>query len=70
MSKYARLRQLVVESGLFAAEDLLVPHAATDAEILRAHGGEYLRRVQNGGLSDSPSTLPALTRSPGTGSDD
>ena len=31
-----------------APEDLLVPHAATDEEILRVHDPEYLRRVQAG----------------------
>jgi acetoin utilization deacetylase AcuC-like enzyme len=51
MSKYALLRQRVVESGLVAPEDLCVPHAATDAEILRAHAPDYLRRVQHGELT-------------------
>jgi acetoin utilization deacetylase AcuC-like enzyme len=48
MSKYARLREAVVAEGL--AEELIVPHAATDEEILRAHHPDYLRRVQNGEL--------------------
>jgi acetoin utilization deacetylase AcuC-like enzyme len=53
MSKYALLRQRVVESGLVAATDLWVPHAATDEEILRAHSPDYLHKVQNGLLTDA-----------------
>jgi acetoin utilization deacetylase AcuC-like enzyme len=51
MQKYALLRQRVAASGLFAADDLRVPHAATDEEITRAHDPDYLRRVQSGELS-------------------
>jgi acetoin utilization deacetylase AcuC-like enzyme len=51
MQKYSLLRQRVVESGLIAPEDMLVPHAATDAEITRAHDPDYLHRVQFGLLT-------------------
>jgi acetoin utilization deacetylase AcuC-like enzyme len=51
MRKYALLRQRVAESGIVAPEQLLVPHAATDAELLRAHDVEYLRRCQAGALT-------------------
>ena len=51
MRKYALLRQRVAESGLVAPADLIVPHAATDAEVLRAHGPDYLRRVRQGELT-------------------
>lgn len=53
MSKYALLRQRVVESGLFRPEELCVPHAATDEEILRAHDAGYLHRVCSGTLSEA-----------------
>jgi acetoin utilization deacetylase AcuC-like enzyme len=53
MQKYALLRQRVVEAGLVAPEDLRVPHAATDEEILRVHGPDYLRRVVSGTLSEA-----------------
>lgn len=51
MQKYALLRQRVVESGLFAPEELKVPEAATDEEITRAHDRDYLHRVEHGLLT-------------------
>src|SRR6266540_1480883 len=51
MRKYALLRQRVAESGIVAPEQLFVPHAATDTELLRAHDAEYLRRCQAGALT-------------------
>jgi acetoin utilization deacetylase AcuC-like enzyme len=50
MEKYRLLRERVVAAGIVAPEDLIVPHAATDEEILRVHDPEYLRRVVAGGL--------------------
>ncbi len=52
MAKYARLRQRVAQAGLFRSHGLVVPHAATDDEITRAHEPEYLQRVQCGELTD------------------
>jgi acetoin utilization deacetylase AcuC-like enzyme len=51
MRKYALLRQRVAESGIGAPDNLIVPHAATDTELLRAHDAEYLRRCQAGELT-------------------
>jgi acetoin utilization deacetylase AcuC-like enzyme len=51
MQKYALLRQRVVESRLIAPENMRVPPAASDAEIMRAHDPDYLHRVQNGLLT-------------------
>lgn len=51
MQKYALLRQRVAESDLIAPEDMCVPHAASDTEIIRAHDSEYLHRVQHGLLT-------------------
>jgi acetoin utilization deacetylase AcuC-like enzyme len=50
MEKYRLLRERVLETGLVAPEDLRVPHAATDEEILRVHDPEYLRKVASGEL--------------------
>ncbi len=50
MEKYRLLRERVVAEGIVAPEDLIVPHAATDEEILRVHDPEYLRRVAGGEL--------------------
>lgn len=51
MEKYALLRRRVSESRIVAPERLLIPHAATDEELGRAHAPEYLRRVQAGDLT-------------------
>lgn len=51
MSKYARLRHRILEEGILQPEDLHVPPAATDAQILLAHDAEYLDRVQSGHLT-------------------
>jgi acetoin utilization deacetylase AcuC-like enzyme len=51
LEKYALLRRRVEEAGLVAPADLVVPHAATDEEILRAHSADYLRRVCAGALT-------------------
>lgn len=51
MQKYALLHRYVAESGVVPPENLRVPPAATDVEILRAHDLDYLRRVQHGELT-------------------
>jgi acetoin utilization deacetylase AcuC-like enzyme len=51
MRKYALLRQRVAESGIVAPDQLIIPHAASDAELLRAHTAEYVRRCQAGSLT-------------------
>lgn len=50
MEKYSRLRQRVLAEGVASPSALRVPDAATDAELLRAHTGDYVRRVSAGGL--------------------
>src|SRR5262245_14607791 len=52
MEKYAMLRQQVVAAGLVGPDDLGVPAAASDQELLRAHTLDYLRRVQGGQLTE------------------
>lgn len=51
MVKYARLRERLGASGMFAAEDFQVPAAATDAELGRAHDAGYIHRVATGELA-------------------
>jgi acetoin utilization deacetylase AcuC-like enzyme len=50
MEKYSRLRDRLAASGRFAEDDIRVPPAASDAEILRAHDPDYLARVAAGTL--------------------
>jgi acetoin utilization deacetylase AcuC-like enzyme len=52
MAKYALLRERVFASGLFAPDELVVPDAATEADLLRAHEAEYVRRVTCGELTE------------------
>lgn len=51
MSKYALLRQRIVAEGVLPDKSLVVPDAATDEQILRAHDMDYLERVKSGTLS-------------------
>jgi acetoin utilization deacetylase AcuC-like enzyme len=51
MRKYALLRQRVAESGIIAPEQMIIPHAASNAELLRAHTADYVRRCQAGALT-------------------
>jgi acetoin utilization deacetylase AcuC-like enzyme len=50
ITKYSLLRRRIIDSNRFSPQDLCLPHAATDEEIIRAHDPEYLRRLQNGQL--------------------
>ncbi|SIR38229.1 Acetoin utilization deacetylase AcuC [Aromatoleum tolulyticum] len=50
MEKYSRLRERLWNGGLFSHDDFIIPEAATDAEILRAHDAAYLDRVASGTL--------------------
>ena len=52
MQKYALLRQRVLESGLVAPTDLLIPEAATDEQLQYAHRRDYVHKVKTGTLSD------------------
>ncbi len=51
MRKYSRLRERVVSEGIVGSQDLLVPLGATDAQLMRAHTRNYLRRVVDGRLT-------------------
>ncbi len=51
MVKYARLRERLARDGAFCAADFGVPDAANDAEILRVHCPDYLRRMNDGALT-------------------
>ncbi|NJK80342.1 MAG: histone deacetylase [Chloroflexaceae bacterium] len=51
MSKYARLRERVVATGLVPPERVRVPPAVTDEQIVLVHAADYLERVRMGTLS-------------------
>lgn len=50
MAKYSRLRERLMASGQFAANDFCVPEAADDTALLRAHSADYVQRVTQGAL--------------------
>jgi acetoin utilization deacetylase AcuC-like enzyme len=64
IEKYALLRRRIMEADLVAAQDLRVPHAASDEEILRAHDRVYLQRLINGELTDKEVRRIGLPWSP------
>ena len=51
MSKYSRLRERVVESGIVPPHELVVPEAATRAQLITVHNRDYVSRVMDGELS-------------------
>lgn len=65
LSKYALLRQRVVEAKLVSPQDLREGPAVTDEELTRVHHPEYLRRVKEGGLSDQEIRRIGFPWSPG-----
>ncbi|MDO9597123.1 MAG: histone deacetylase [Azoarcus sp.] len=53
MVKYARLRERLLASGIFRADDFRVPDAAPDEALLRAHDADYVSRVCDGTLDSA-----------------
>lgn len=51
MEKYAMLRQRVAELGIVAPDDLHIPPAASDTQLLRAHTVDYVERMEHGALT-------------------
>lgn len=51
MEKYRLLRERLAASGEFAANDFIIPPAASFAELTRAHAPDYVLRVERGELS-------------------
>ncbi len=64
LAKYSLLRKRLEESGLIPTEDLLVPDAATDEELLLVHTQEYLHQVRDGLLSEKAIRRIGLPWSP------
>ena len=62
--KYSLLRKRITDSNLFSPQDLCIPHAATDEEIIRAHDSDYVNRQQNGLLTAKEVRLIGLPWSP------
>jgi acetoin utilization deacetylase AcuC-like enzyme len=50
--KYSLLRRRVTEAGLLSSQDLHIPNAVTDDELLLVHSPEYLEKVNTGKLTD------------------
>lgn len=52
MSKYARLRERILIEGILPPENLHIPEAATDEQILLAHSHTYLENAKRGTLTE------------------
>ena len=50
MEKYSMLRERVELAGICGPDEMRVPYAVTDEEILRAHDPGYLKKVVSGAL--------------------
>jgi len=64
MPKYRLLRQRILDSGIAGAKDFHVPSPATFKEITRVHAPEYLRRIENGELTEKEIRRIGLPWSP------
>lgn len=62
--KYRLLRERVDAAGLFRPGELIIPHAATDEELLRVHTPEYITKVKHGTLSEAEQRRIGLPWSP------
>ncbi|MBX9681604.1 MAG: histone deacetylase [Gemmataceae bacterium] len=51
--KYAGLYARVAESGLVRPEEIVVPAAVSNEDLLRVHDADYVRRMSNGELTDA-----------------
>lgn len=52
MRKYNLLRQRILAEGIIPPQDMCIPDAATDVQILRCHEPAYLENVKSGTLSE------------------
>lgn len=52
MEKYSRLREALLASGEFSADDFHLPDAASDEQLARAHDPAYIAAVSGGQLSE------------------
>lgn len=51
MRKYTLLRERLLNEGVIAPHDMLIPEPATDEDILRCHLPEYVEKVKTGRLT-------------------
>lgn len=65
MEKYSRLREALLSSGEFSENDFLLPHAASDEELGRAHDPAYIQAVTRGQLSEATQKAIGFPWSPG-----
>jgi acetoin utilization deacetylase AcuC-like enzyme len=64
IQKYSLLRRRIIEDGILTPEDLFIPKAATDDEILLVHLPDYLLKVNTGKLTDKEVRRLGLPWSP------
>jgi acetoin utilization deacetylase AcuC-like enzyme len=64
LNKYTLLREQVAASQVARPDEMLVPDAATDEQLLRAHSAEYLQRVFSGQLAPAEVRRIGLPWSP------
>lgn len=64
MSKYHLLRERLISESLLQDDQLRLPDAATDEQILRCHDRDYLHKVKNGTLSRKEITRIGFPWSP------
>lgn len=51
LNKYYLLRKRIIREGLVKQDELILPHAATDEELAKAHDQDYINRIKKGSLT-------------------
>ena len=51
LNKYYLLRKRLIREGLVGEKDFILPHAATDEELAKAHDQDYINRIKKGSLT-------------------
>ena len=64
VSKYTLLREKIIAAGVVKPDDLKIPEAAGDEDILRAHDPDYWQRLQKGELTQKEIRRVGLPWSP------
>lgn len=52
IQKYTRLREALLDQGIIAEENMLVPDPASDDQLSLAHDWDYIEKVKTGNLDD------------------
>lgn len=65
IGKYARVRDRLLSAGILNAEELIIPEAASDAQLSLVHNREYIEKINTGNLTPQETRRLGFPWSPG-----